>query len=266
MMRKRFLRQAVIAIAVVLSVVTSVTVLLKNARSRANPVATNSRAVIPTTVLWAWERPTDLSFIDPKEVGVAFLARTIRLSGDEVIVRPRLQRMNLPQGSIVIAVARIETDRTNTALFSQKQLETLTNAIAELARLPTVSAIQIDFDAARSERAFYRNMIVALRARLPKTTGLTITALASWCGDDDWISGLPIDEAVPMLFRMGPDRDQVKNLVSAQEEFSAAACRGSYGISTDEQIANLDRRKRLYVFNPEPWTEESVRAILEHRK
>ena len=265
-MRKRFLRHALIAIAVFLLAVTSVTLLLKNVRSRTNPAAANSRVGIPSTVLWAWERPTDLSFIDPKSVGVAFLARTIRLSGDEVIVRPRLQPVNLPTGSIVIAVARIETDRTNRAVLSQKQSETLTDAVAELAKLPNISAIQIDFDATRSERDFYRNAIVSLRARLPKTIGLTITALASWCGDDDWISGLPIDEAVPMLFRMGPDRDQVKNFVSAQEDFSAAACRGSYGISTDEQIANLDSRKRLYVFNPEPWTEESVRAILEHRK
>jgi hypothetical protein len=31
------------------------------------------------------------------------------------------------------------------------------------------------------------------------------TALASWCEADGWISGLPVAEAVPMLFRMGPD-------------------------------------------------------------
>src|SRR5437868_12053224 len=162
-MRKRFLRQTLIAIAVILLAVTSVTLLL-NVRSRTNPVATKSRIDIPSTVLWAWERPTDLSFIDPKEVGVAFLARTIRLSGDEVIVRPRLQPMNLPKGSIVIAVARIETDRSNTALLSQKQSETLTSAVAELAKLPDISAVQIDFDATRSEREFYRSAIVALRA------------------------------------------------------------------------------------------------------
>lgn len=264
-MNKRFSRQTVIAIAVVLFAAISVSLLLKNVRSRTNGER-STRLGIPKTVLWAWERPTDLSFIDPKEVGVAFLARTIRLSGDEVIVRPRLQPMNLPNGSIAIAVTRIETDRSNTALLSEKQSEQLTKVISEVPTLRNVSAVQIDFDAARSEREFYRNVIIALRARLPKTIGLSITALASWCGDDDWISGLPIDEAVPMLFRMGPDRNQVRNLVSAQVEFSATSCRGSYGISTDEPFESLDQSKRLYVFNPGPWTEEAVRKILEHTK
>src|ERR1700730_10017066 len=65
---------------------------------------------IPRVVLWAWERPTDLRFINPKEVGIAFLARTIHLRSGEVVVRPRLQPLNLPEGSRVVAVARVETD------------------------------------------------------------------------------------------------------------------------------------------------------------
>jgi hypothetical protein len=96
--------------------------------------------------------------------------------------------------------------------------------------------------------------------------GLSITALASWCAGDDWISDLPIDEAVPMLFRMGPDRQVMKNRLSAQEEFSAKPCRSSYGVSTDEPLDGLRPEKRIYVFNPQAWTEQSVRAILESKK
>ena len=33
----------------------------------------------PQLILWAWERPTDLRFIDAKRVGVAFLAKSILL-------------------------------------------------------------------------------------------------------------------------------------------------------------------------------------------
>jgi len=69
-----------------------------------------------------------------------------------------------------------------------------------------------------------------------------------------------------MLFRMGPDREQIRTRVSAREEFSSAPCRGSYGISTDEPIANLSPGKRLYVFNPRAWTMDSVHAVLESRK
>jgi hypothetical protein len=266
-MNRYLFRRTLIATGLVLAAAVAISFALKTARSRnTESLVLNSRGQhIPKTVLWAWERPTDLRFINPHEDGIAFLPRTIRLAGDDVIVRPRLQSMDVPDGSTVIAVARIETDRSNKASLSQNQAEQLTRTLSELAALPNISAIQIDFDATRSEREFYRNVIVALRSRLPNQIGLSITALASWCDDDDWISDLPIDEAVPMLFRMGPDRDHARNLVASGEQFAAAPCRGSYGVSTDEPIADLDRSKRIYVFNPESWTEQSVRAILESK-
>src|SRR4051794_13626594 len=37
---------------------------------------------MPQKVLWAWERPEDLRFADPKEFAVAFLAQTIFLQND----------------------------------------------------------------------------------------------------------------------------------------------------------------------------------------
>jgi len=46
----------------------------------------------PKTILWAWERPENLTFINPADVGVAFLARTIYLRGSEIIVRPRFPK------------------------------------------------------------------------------------------------------------------------------------------------------------------------------
>ncbi|HKX29107.1 MAG TPA: hypothetical protein VJ302_15540, partial [Blastocatellia bacterium] len=39
----------------------------------------------PRIVLWAWERPENLEFIDPGRIGVAFLARTIRLELNETL-------------------------------------------------------------------------------------------------------------------------------------------------------------------------------------
>ena len=221
---------------------------------------------IPRVILWAWERPVDLRFINPRETGVAFLARTIHLRANELVVRPRLQPLDLPEGTPVIAVARVESDPRTKPDLSTQQTEALAAAIAEMARLPNVSTIQIDFDATRSERAFYRAVIAAVRKRLPASVALSITALASWCSDDDWISDLPIDEAVPMLFRMGPDGRQIRNRLASGEEFPARPCRGSYGVSTDEPLTNLSAANRLYVFNPNAWTESSVRAITDPKK
>jgi hypothetical protein len=239
---------------------------VKSVISRHHAASTTRMDQIPRVVLWAWERPTDLRFIDPKEVGVAFLARTIRLRSGEVVVRPRFQPLNLPEGARVIAVARVETDSPTKSELSHQQRAKLAEAIAEMAKLPNVAHLQIDFDATLTERKFYRDLIVEVRRRLPDTISLSITALASWCTYDNWLSDLPIDEAVPMLFRMAGDGKQIANRLDAGEDFIAPACRHSYGISTDEPRSNLSSGRRLYVFNPDPWTEDSVRAILESRK
>jgi hypothetical protein len=217
----------------------------------------------PQLILWAWERPTDLRFIDAKRVGVAFLAKSILLSSDDVRVRPRLQSLQLAEDTKVIAVTRIETDRGHKASLSAQQRDAVSRTIADLASLPNVSEIQIDFDATRSERSFYRDLIKDVRNRLPRQFRLSITALASWCMFDDWISDLPIDEAVPMLFRMAGDGKQIMTRLDAGDDFNATPCRQSYGISLDEQRPKLVSSRKLYVFNPDAWTEKSLREISE---
>lgn len=263
-------RKTTFIVAGLVVVLASLALGLSKARSvinSRNSVASKTRLnAMPSVILWAWERPTDLRYINPRDVGVAFLARTIRLHGQEVTVRPRLQPLNLPEGAGVIAVARVETDAFRKAELSGQQREELAAAIVEMARLPRVSRIQIDFDATRSERQFYRDVILNVRGRLPDHVGLSITALASWCTYDDWISDLPIEEAVPMLFRMGVEEKQFSNRLDSGEDFKSELCRLSYGVSTDEPRRNLSPSRRLYVFNPDPWTEKSVRAILESRK
>ncbi|MGZ8846976.1 MAG: DUF3142 domain-containing protein [Pyrinomonadaceae bacterium] len=217
----------------------------------------------PPLILWAWERPADLRFIDPRKVGVAFLAKSILLHADAVAIRPRLQPLQLPEGTKVIAVARIETARDRKPALSVSQRDRTVQSIVEMASLPGVSEIQIDFDATQSERSFYRELIANLKQRLPANTRLSITALASWCMSDDWLTDLPIDEAVPMLFRMSSDAKQIVNRLEAGDDFNAAPCRQSYGISLDEQRPKLLPARRLFVFNPDAWTEKSLREIPE---
>ena len=235
-------------------------------RNRARSVVSARRSQMPGIVLWAWERPTYLHFIKPDQTGVAFLARTVHLKNDEVIARPRLQPLNLPANSRVTAVVRVETDSASQPSLSTSQTTRLANLISEVAGLPNIVAVQIDFDATRSQREFYRNVIVEVRRHLPETIGLSITALVSWCADDNWLADLPIDEAVPMLFRMGADKQLLKNRLAAGEDFSSMLCRNSYGISTDEPVENLRPDRRIYVFNPDAWTEQSVSALTEPKR
>jgi hypothetical protein len=84
----------------------------------------------------------------------------------------------------------------------------------------------------------------------------TTPRLASWCGPGGWISGLPVAEAVPMLFRMGPDR------YSPGSDFGGPLCRSSVGISTDEFPSRIPSGRRVYVFNPRAWSPDELQAVL----
>ncbi len=166
----------------------------------------------------------------------------------------------------MIAVARIESDRPAPPTLSSEQSKVAAAEIAELGKLPNVRMVQVDFDATVSERAFYRKLLTELRGNLPPSTLLSITALASWCKGDNWLEGLPIDEAVPMLFRMGVERKQFLSQVAAGEGFTSTPCRASAGVSTDEPLTEPPAVQRLYVFSPTVWSPEAVEQMMNSYK
>jgi len=207
---------------------------------------------LPAVMLWAWERPEDLSSIDPHRAGVAFLARSVSPRRDGVYVSPRLQPLQLAPGTRLEAVVRVEAAAN--ASLSPKQLEETARAIAEAAQAPGLSGLQIDFDATRSQRDFYRALIGDVRREIRPALSLSITALASWCLGDDWLRGLPIDDAVPMLFRMSAGTREIAAHIESGADFRESVCRQSLGVATDEPLANLPAGRRLYIFSPRAWT------------
>ncbi|MBZ5529155.1 MAG: DUF3142 domain-containing protein [Acidobacteriia bacterium] len=244
---------------------------------------------LPNVILWAWERPEDFRYLTPGEAGVAFLAETIYLreprekNGQEaehdVRVQPRRQPLRVSPGTALIAVARIETLRAQGAgavqqvgsnsaesslPYTEAQRRRVAEEISQLQNIEGVRAVQIDFDATQSERAFYAELLRDVRARLRQEQPLSITALASWCLGDAWLAQLPagtIDEAVPMLFRMGGETGEVARILGRGEEFTVAACRGSAGLSTDEVPGQAE--KRVYLFHPRPWTKTEAKKWIE---
>jgi hypothetical protein len=223
-----------------------------------------------------------------------------------VLVRPRFQPLRVAPGTFLTAVVRIETSRSsaqnefykNAASEQQSSrsasenqqssipFDPLTSAalvrasteFSALQDMPGVRSIQIDFEATVSERPFYSALLSAVRRNLPPSMPLSITALASWCIGDPWLENLPpgaIDEAVPMLFRLGPDAADIINFLHSGKEFPVASCRGSLGLSIDERLSNdllrgrfpgaspAWHRKRIYVFSRRAQTQSVVNAILE---
>src|SRR5581483_5111942 len=111
---------------------------------------------IPRIVLWSWERPDDLSFLDSNQFGIAYLASELHLQGDNLVVRPRFQPLKLPKDAHLIAVVRIESDRYFAPSLSPAQQAKVSAEITKIAHKNNIAAVQIDFDAKQSERDFYR--------------------------------------------------------------------------------------------------------------
>jgi hypothetical protein len=226
----------------------------------ATQYACNSRPAPPeTVVLWAWERPEDLRFLEPGEAEIAVLAATIRLRGDRADTHPRSVPMQVQPGVPVTAVVRIEMGED--AALDERQRARTSGWIREIAKRPQYVGLQIDFDAPESARPFYSALLEELRGDFDR---LTMTALASWCLEtDSWVRNLPVDEVTPMLFRMGPGGAAMLARLEREGRFPEHACRGSIGIATDEPLRWRPGASRLYAFHPRAWTEQAYRALLE---
>lgn len=213
--------------------------------------------LLPHRILWAWESPQDLRFLKNGE-GVAFLSGELHLEDETTHWQPRRNPLRVNPATPLVAVIRLETHQA--ALNDHQRAELVLRARQCLAQ-PGVLGLQIDFDAVSHERGWYAQALGDLRAALPERVPLSITALGSWCWDDPWIAGLPVDEAVPMLFRMSSDDRIIRQRLSRGVDVKADLASHSWGISTDEPLPSLKKGRRVYVFHPGSWTEDAWMRI-----
>lgn len=236
-------------------------------------VASETKLALPNKVIWAWQRPENLQFINPNEFGVAYLACRALLSENKVIYHWRNQSLHLPDKVVVVPTIRIDVDTKNAPKLSNEQIESLLKVIEQIAHRPGSAEIQIDFDARVTEREFYRKLLNALRQRTPGVS-ISITALASWCLFDSWIKDLPVDETIPMMFSLGQERAKILYYLKTHKSFLFEGCCKSLGISIEDAEVNgimiplVKERKipvRIFVFSKTAWNEkkiESVRKLL----
>lgn len=221
-------------------------------------------STMPDKILWAWERPEDLRFVDANKFGVAFLAQTLTLENNEVIFQPRRQSLKIAPNTYLIAVTRIETGKQNSnrSDLSEERREKVVSLIKKTLELPNVKAVQIDFDATVSERNFYRNVVNELKKQLPANAPLTMTALASWCVGDAWFSDFPVDEAVPMAFEMGADDKAIREFLTHENDWREPLCRRSYGIAVDEPLnVNFKPNRRFFYFKSKAWEKSDLKKL-----
>lgn len=225
----------------------------------------------PRLMLWAWERPEDLRFIDIRTTGVAYLAATIKLVGGNVVCISRHQPLRVPQGTYMMAVIRIESDGV-LDLSRQAEIEKISTLVPRFLK-PGVQGFQFDFDARKSERGWYKNFLMKMRQVLPADLYLSITSIASWCLGDDWIKGnqLPVDEVVPMFFEMGADTTQIRVHLDHGNTFGHTF--ESIGISDKDMTINkllgktvtgiLKPTARVYMFSRTPWNQKKAQTLMQ---
>lgn len=206
-------------------------------------------AALPRVTLWAWERREDLHTLHTRRFAVAYLDQTLTI-GLTVHSQSRRNALVLPASATRIAVVRI--DAPPTAILNPQNRIDAIQSILVSAHEPGIAALQIDFDATRSQRQFYRDLLIDVRRQMPAGLPLSITALASWCSWDGWLRDLPVDEAVPMMFRMEPDRHRAPPSID-DFQIREPLCRTSIGISTGEPWPSNFAGKRIYVFPDHGW-------------
>ena len=206
----------------------------------------------PSRMLWVWANDADLRFLRPNQAGVAWLGMTIDLDGRRPPVsEPRASSFLVSPGVYQMVVVRLQQNPASEPhpVWSPEQRKATVAMILDLVRITRSRALQIDFDAPRSARPFYRELLADLRRDLKPGVFLSITALTSWCSAPrPWPDGLTVDEIVPMDFQTRSD-----------SPYADPSCRKSIGL----QAAGTPRPtevpgRRTYLFTYGAWSRAAV--------
>jgi len=221
----------------------------------------------PRITVWAWERPENLLFIENRDVAVAFYAGNITFSNSETNFRPRLQPLVVDPGVPLIAVIRIINKEGGNQLNDSQLLEAV-DLIIKTCLQDNLSGCQLDFDVRSSEIDFYKKLILETRKHLPDSLSLSITTLASWCHTGSWVDDLSINEVIPMFYRLGIDEDLIRRDLVSESFMKAKNCQKSIGVSIDEPLPKKEylENRRIYIFNPHPWTSDDFFNIIKKIK
>lgn len=181
------------------------------------------------------------------------------LHGASVILHRRAASLQLPEDLWQLPVVHIESDPALLPILQEGQRrELLRVVLAESARAGK-GRLQIDFEAKPAQRAFYQKLLGELRSELGPQFPLSVTALASWCYGDRWMSDFPVDEIVPMFYRLGAEGLRLRAALGRGADV-AVECRRAHGLITDEPMTLPPSPRRLYLFSPLPWTQAAFQS------
>jgi hypothetical protein len=235
-------------------------------QQRQQPAAANEIAAsLAQGVAWIWPSsngPQSKPGAAAPYRQAAVLVESLVLRAHGVQHGGRQQPLPLPAGVALVPVLHIESAPDAPNEFTTTQQQAVLAAVRRQAGTAAAGAgvLQIDFEAPARQREAYRALITAVRAALPTGVRLSITALAHWCTQSDWLDRLPVDEVVPMLYRLGPQADKWRKRFTHGDPNLARRCRGpALGFATNDPppLALLTQATRPYWFDESAWANPS---------
>lgn len=216
-------------------------------------------AAQPSRLVWAWERAEALDTLPP-DVGVAAVFGFIRLRGGAVVAMRgrRFPLVVAPGRPAPVSVVHIEIDQTEPLDWTPRLRDAVTGAALVFTR--GALHVQVDMEVRHSQRVALLDVLRGVRAGLVPGATLSMTALASWCDTEHWLDDAPVDEIVPMLFRLGATGPRLRARLAAGGDFGEPRCRTAVGISLDAPVV-VPPGRRVYIFNPRPWNAAAVAAL-----
>lgn len=200
----------------------------------------------PREFWWYWDRPAEQLPAPAPGVGAAVLVTHVIFSGQGYLLQPRRSALRLPDGTATMPVVHVEVDPARPFAANAAQNDALRAAVLDAVRRGSSTWVQLDFEARRSQREFWRTAVQSIKASLPAGVRLSVTALASWCYGDRWIGDAPVDEIVPMYFRLKQARRDYT--VRSAAGVTEARCATAYGVADDEPDWPVLLPGRRYVF------------------
>lgn len=200
----------------------------------------------PNEFWWYWDRPVEQLPVPAPGVGAAVVVMHVIFSGHGYALQPRRSALRLPDGIVTMPVIHVEIDPARPFAGNATQIDGLREVVLDVARRGDSTWVQLDFEVKRSQREFWRAAVQEIKMTLPVGVKLSVTALASWCYEDRWLGDVPVDEIVPMYFRLKQARQAY--LLRSAYGVSEPLCATAYGVADDEPIWSVTLPGRRYVF------------------
>lgn len=155
-------------------------------------------------IAWVWDHQAP-----PLQASAwAVTVTQIQLDGATLTERPRAKSLPPAGARSVIPVVHVEQAARHTpGPLNDAQRQAIARRVLSVAASSTSGWVQLDFEARPSQRDSYHALLRDIRAALPASTKLSVTALAWQCRSAAWMQPLAADEVVPMFFQLGRDSD-----------------------------------------------------------